>query len=61
MNTTEIKENWNELKRKLKQKLADITDDDLLLAERKQEEILGKLEVKLGKSKDKIRKVIAEL
>ncbi|GEC73178.1 Uncharacterized conserved protein YjbJ, UPF0337 family [Flavobacterium flevense] len=61
MNTTEIKGNWNELKGKLKQKYADLTDDDLLYAEGKEDEMLGKLEQKLGKSKDEVRKIIAEL
>lgn len=61
MNTTEIKGNWNELKGKLKQKYADLTDDYLLYAEGKEDEVLGKLEQKLGKSKDEVRKIIAEL
>lgn len=61
MNTTEIKGNWNELKGKLKQKYADLTEDDLLYAEGKEDEMLGKLEQKLGKSKDEVRKIIAEL
>ena len=55
------KGNWNELKGKLKQKHADLTDDDLLYAEGKEDEILGKLEQKLGKSKDEVRKIIAQL
>ena len=50
------KGNWNELKGKLKQKHADFTEYDLLYAEGKEDEILGKLEQKLGKSKDEVRK-----
>jgi uncharacterized protein YjbJ (UPF0337 family) len=61
MNTTEIKGNWDELKGKLKQKFADLTDNDLLFAVGKQDEMLGRLEQKLGKSKDEIRKIITEL
>ncbi|MCG9790957.1 CsbD family protein [Flavobacterium algicola] len=61
MNNQEIKGNWNELKGKLKQKYADLTDDDLLYAEGKEDEMLGKLEQKLGKSKDEVRKMIADL
>ncbi|WP_418263176.1 CsbD family protein [Flavobacterium faecale] len=61
MNSTEFKGNWDELKGKLKQKFADLTDDDLLFAEGKQDEMLGKLEQKLGKSKDEIKKIIADL
>lgn len=61
MNSTEIKGNWNELKGKLKQKYADLTDDDLLYAEGKEDEMLGRLEQKLGKSKDEVKKMIADL
>ncbi|MBK6967239.1 MAG: CsbD family protein [Bacteroidales bacterium] len=61
MNTTEVKGNWNEQKGKLKQKFATLTDDDLMFAEGKKEEMLGKLQIKLGKSKEEIHKIITEL
>jgi uncharacterized protein YjbJ (UPF0337 family) len=61
MNTTEIKGNWNELKGKLKQQYADLTDDDLLYDEGKEDEMYGKLQQKLGKTKDEVRKIIADL
>jgi uncharacterized protein YjbJ (UPF0337 family) len=61
MNTTEIKGNWNEQKGKLKQKFAILTDDDLLLVEGKKEEMLGKLQVKLGKTKEELHKIIEGL
>jgi uncharacterized protein YjbJ (UPF0337 family) len=61
MNTTVVKGNWNELKGKLKQKFADLTDDDLMYAEGKEDELLGKLQIKLGKSKEELRKIISEL
>lgn len=61
MNTTEIKGNWNEQKGKLKQKFAQLTDDDLLFAEGKKDEMWGRLQVKLGKSKEELKKIIAEL
>ena len=60
-NTTELKGNWNESKGKLKQKFAMLTDDDLLLEEGKQDELLGRLQVKLGKTKEEIHKLIADL
>jgi len=60
-NTTELKGNWNETKGKLKQKFAMLTDDDLLLAEGKEDELLGRLQTKLGKSKEEIHKIISEL
>jgi len=61
MNTTEIKGNWNEIKGKLKQQYADLTDDDLLLEEGKEDEMFGKIQQKIGKTKDEITKWIAEL
>lgn len=56
-----IKGNWDVLKGKLKQKYAVLTDDDLLFVEGKENELLGRLEKKLGQKKDEIRKVIEEL
>ncbi|MEN3322861.1 CsbD family protein [Mariniflexile soesokkakense] len=61
MNVTEIKGNWNELKGKLKQKYASLTDDDLLLVEGKQDELIGRLQEKLGKTKDEIYDIISDL
>jgi uncharacterized protein YjbJ (UPF0337 family) len=60
-NITELKGNWNETKGKLKQKFAMLTDDDVLLAEGKQDELIGRLQVKLGKTKEELHKIIAEL
>ncbi len=60
MNKLEIKGNWNELSGKLKQKFASLTDDDLLFTEGKEEELLGRLQKKLGKTKEEIRDVIAK-
>ena len=61
MNTTELKGNWNEQKGKLKQKFAVLTDNDLMFEEGKQEEMFGKLQIKLGKSKEELDKIIAAL
>ncbi len=60
-NLTELQGNWNETKGKLKQKFALLTDNDLLLLEGKQDEMLGRLQAKLGKTKDEINKIISEL
>jgi uncharacterized protein YjbJ (UPF0337 family) len=49
------------LKGELKQKYATLTDDDLLLTEGKQEELEGRLQKKLGKSKEEIHKIISKL
>jgi len=59
MNTTEVKGNWNEQKGKLKQQFANLTDDDLMFAEGKKDEMLGKLQIKLGKTKEELRKVMS--
>ena len=61
MNTTELKGNWEEQKGKLKQKFATLTDNDLLFAEGKKEEMMGKLEKKLGKSKEELHTIISKL
>lgn len=61
MNTTELKGNWDEQKGKLKQKFANLTDDDLMFAEGKKEEMFGKLQIKLGKSKEEMHKLISDL
>jgi uncharacterized protein YjbJ (UPF0337 family) len=60
-NTTELTGNWNETKGKLKQKFAMLTDSDVLLIEGKQDEMLGRLQVKLGKTKEEIQKLISQL
>ena len=61
MNTTELKGNWNQTKGKLKQKFAILTDSDLLFSEGKQDEMFGRLQVTLGKSKEEIHRIISEL
>ena len=60
MNKLQIKGNWNEIKGKLKQKFADLTDDDLTFAEGKEDEMLGRLQQRLGKSEEEIRRAIEE-
>jgi uncharacterized protein YjbJ (UPF0337 family) len=53
--------NWKEISGKLKQKYADLTDDDLLFVKGKEEELIGRLEKKLGKTKDSIREMISKI
>jgi uncharacterized protein YjbJ (UPF0337 family) len=60
-NSMGFKGNWNEAKGKLKQKFAMLTDDDLLLIEGKFDELLGRLQVKLSKTKAEVEKIISEL
>lgn len=61
MNAQTIKGNWNELKGKLKQKYADLTDDDLMYAEGKEDELYGRLQQKLGKTKEELEREFDEL
>ena len=61
MNTTELKGDWEQQKGKLKQKFATLTDNDLLFTEGKKEEMLGRLEAKLGKTKEELHKIISSI
>ncbi|CAN5484964.1 CsbD family protein [soil metagenome] len=61
MDSNRIKGNWNEIKGKLKQKYADLTDDDLTYAEGKEDELYGRLQQKLGKTKDEVKSEINKL
>jgi uncharacterized protein YjbJ (UPF0337 family) len=55
MTNLELKGKWNGVKGKLKQKYGQLTDDDLSFAEGKEDELLGRLQKKLGKSKEALR------
>lgn len=54
MDKLTLKGNWNELKGKMKQANADLTDDDLQYEEGKDDELLGRIQQKLGKTKDQV-------
>ncbi len=58
MNKLEVKGNWNEIKGKLKKKYATLTDNDLMYTEGQKDEMLGKLQVKLGKTKEELTELI---
>jgi len=60
-NVTKLKGNWNEQKGKLKQAFASLTDDDLMYAEGKKDEMFGKLQIKLGKTKEELHAIITAL
>ncbi len=61
MNDQKMEGNWNEKKGKLKQMYGQLTDDDLAFTEGKEDELIGKLQRRLGKTKDEVRKMISEL
>lgn len=56
--TDKIKGNWNQLKGKLKQEYGELTDDDLRYAEGKEDELLGNIQEKTGKTKEQIKEFI---
>ena len=60
-NLTELKGSWTEIKGKLKQRFSILTDSDLLFAEGKQEEMFGRIQAKLGRTKAEIHKIISDL
>ena len=57
----QMKGSWNEIKGKLKQKYGQLTDDDLTFAEAKDDELLGRLQKRLGRTKDELRSEIEEM
>lgn len=59
--TTELHVDWNITKEKLKRKFALLNDSDVLLTEGKQDEMLGRLQIKLGKTKEELLKIIGAL
>ena len=61
MNTTELEGNWEEQKGKLKQQFAKLTDNDLLFVEGKKDEMMGKLQIKLGKTKEELHDIIKSI
>ena len=61
MTKLQFKGGWNEVKGKLKQKYGQLTDDDLTFAEGKDDELLGRLQQKLGRTKEELRKELEDL
>lgn len=54
MDKLQIKGNWNQIKGKLKQKYGELSDDDLSYAEGKEDELLGRLQKKTGKTREEL-------
>lgn len=57
----EMRGSWTETKEKLKKLFIIVTDSDMLFIEENEEKILSRLQDKLGKSKDEIKKILGEL
>jgi uncharacterized protein YjbJ (UPF0337 family) len=60
MNTLEIKGDWNITRGKLKQKWANLTDDDLQWADGRHEELLGRIQKRTGETRDAVEKAIRD-
>lgn len=58
MDKTERNGNWEVQKGRLIKKFAYLTDNDLLFAQNKKEEIFETLQERLGKTKEEIQKII---
>ena len=61
MVTIRAKGDWNVLKGKLKQKFGNLTDDDLIFIKGKEDELIGRIQQKIGKKKQEIRDLLAQL
>ena len=57
----QLKGTWNEVKGKLKQKYGQLTDDDMAFAEGKEDELLGRLQTRLGRTTDELRAEIEKM
>jgi uncharacterized protein YjbJ (UPF0337 family) len=60
MNRTELKGNWNEIKGKLKKQYGELTDDDLVYTEGREEELFGRLQKRLGKTREDIERMFRD-
>jgi uncharacterized protein YjbJ (UPF0337 family) len=61
MNTQRLKGNWNTFKGRLKQQFASLTDDDLQYSEGKEDELVGRIQRRLGKSRDAVERMLDNL
>lgn len=57
----ELKGYWNQAKGKLKERYAVLTDNDLAYEEGKEEQLIGKLQEKLGKTKEEVEQILSDL
>ena len=60
-NYTGVNGSWNQIKEKLKEQFALLTENDLLYAEGRKEEMLERIRLKLGKTKEELAEIIAAL
>ncbi len=60
MNNLTVKGDWNVAKGKLKQKWAQLTDDDLQYLEGKQDELVGRIQKRTGETKDAVESAVKQ-
>jgi uncharacterized protein YjbJ (UPF0337 family) len=56
-----LKGNWNEMKGKIKQQYGNLTDDDLIYEEGKEDELYGRIQKKTGHTKEEVKRWIDKL
>lgn len=61
MNTKESKGNWSEQKSRLREKFSSLTESDLQITNDKKDEMFFKVQLKLGKTKDELIRIISTL
>lgn len=54
MSNLKLKGTWNEVKGKAKSQYANLTDDDLLYEEGQEDQLVGRLQKKVGKTRDEV-------
>lgn len=60
MNIFEVQGNWNIAKGKLKQKFAQLTDDDLRFMEGKEDELVGLIQKRTGQARETVERAISQ-
>jgi uncharacterized protein YjbJ (UPF0337 family) len=60
MNKLEIKGNWNIAKGKLKQKWAQLTDDDLAFVRGQEEELVGRIQKRTGQTREAVERAVRD-
>lgn len=61
MNIQELKGNWKVAKGYLKQRFSELTDEDLAYREGEFEEMIGRLQKKVGQKKEQFENVLNEI
>lgn len=50
-----IRGNWNQLKGKVKEQYGELTDNDLAYEEGQEDQLIGRLQEKLGQTKEEVK------